>query len=364
MKISTWLVALAFTLGMVGCGGGSTNNASGSGAAAVSKAVAEALTNAVSIPNALLKMGALPAASADQVSVTQNDPPLSMQPGGATIMSLDVDNPDESTDPVESSLVQFSDSDSHFEVPRDSGSGDAGSTKGDAGTPDAQGVAHLMNDLMLDSGVCDNLCNQKFQLKMFQAVVLKSGKVSKHMTRDFELDCTNDGDSKKCASTGSSSKGDAGATSGSGGSKDAGASTGSAGASGGVASYAMELGTAFATFDGAACKCGTAPDKAKNPVYCSTAPYTQAEVTCIQDAVTAAGGSSDTAANCTIGALKTATMACASTCTCTQAAVEAEIATSKCATIPGVASCTGSSGSAGASGGAMDAGIAPVDAGQ
>ncbi|MFI5308096.1 MAG: hypothetical protein ACHQ53_12125 [Polyangiales bacterium] len=347
MRASTYFFLMA--VAAVGCGGGS-GSASTSGAT-TAKAAAEALTTGLTIKNGTLKAGGIAAATASMVMLTQTDPPISLAPGGGALMTLDADNPDESSDPVESTLMQFQDSDSHFEVPRSSGNADGGTG--------AQGVAHLEADMSVDKTACDNLCNKKFQLKMMQAVVLHSGKVSKQLMRDVELDCSKDGSASKCGGSTSSGTKDAGkaatGTSGtSGGSKDAGTSSSSAAMK--AATYAGEVTSSIAAFDTTACACGTAPDKMTSKTYCSTAPYPMSVVTCIQSAIMASTDPNlSTDASCAKLAFDSVAMSCSSGCTCTAAAINAAMQSMNCVTIAGTEACIPKS--------ASDAGARPADGG-
>jgi len=327
MRALTLLVALALVaITVTSCGGGSSGSGSSS-EGTTAKAAAEALTAGLMIANAKLKAGGIPTSTDDKVMLTQSDPPISMTPGSSTLMTLDADNPDESSDAVESTLMQFMDSSMHFEVPRGTG-------KADGGAGGSQGIAHLDADMSLDMTACDNLCNKKYPLKMLQAVVLHSGKVSKMLMRDFEMDCTKDGDSKKCggSSTSSTSKTDAGrsGTGGTSAAKDAGTSSMTSAAG---AQLATEIASDFAMLDQAACRCATPPS---TMTYCSTAPYSMSQIKCISDAIMAAGDAAGPAANCWGPAIKSVAGSCGSGCTCTQAAVES--AAMSCMKLPGAGS--------------------------
>ncbi len=346
-KVRTWLAPLG-TAAILTAGASCTSSGK-QAATPTGKAVAEALTTGANFPDGLIKKGAIPAADADKVSLAQNDPPIKLKPGDSVIMSLDADNPDEDSDPVDATLIQFEDSDSHIEVPRasgDGGSGDAGPSDTDAGSQ--TGVARLKTRLDLDGSTCDNLCNQEFTIRMFQAVLLKSGKVSKKLNRDFTLDCTEHGDSSKCEK--SSSKSDAGTST----KTDSGSSNGKGGSSGGgdasVNSYGGLLSGAYTAFDLAACGCGSAADMAGG-AYCANAPFSSSTVTCIKDGINAANASDvSTAASCQTQAINQAAATCMSGCgACTAADLMSAVA--DCGTLPEVDSCLGAADAGSGAGG-------------
>jgi hypothetical protein len=283
MRLGTWLGLLALGLA-VACGDDSSDDDGSSG----SRAVAEALTEGIQFENGLLRTGSIPEASADTVRLSQDDDVLRLAPGGSSLMSLAVENPEEG-DPVESTLIQFEDADGHVEVPAD---------ESDAGV----GNGELMLSFQVEDDICDAFCNKIFLIRMIQAVKLRSGGVSRHLLRSFELDCRQDGDADLCEDADPEGGRDGG--SGTGGSGTGGGGTGGSGT--GSPSTSRELTSAINQVNLAACMCTT---PGTTDPRCDEAPYASTELTCIGDAVTADGALS-ASASCLEMRLGSAASAC------------------------------------------------------
>jgi hypothetical protein len=183
-----------------------------------SQSLAEALSTGVKFDRGLFKKGPLPNpdSAAQKVKLTAEAATLGLKPGNSSIMSLDVDDPDDSTNPVQATLVQFEDSDSHVQVRLPSNA-----RKGDGGTGQ-NGVLHIENGFTVSKDICKNLCNRHLSSRLFIAVMLENGNVSQHAERDLDLDCTKDGDAKKCTSKSGNGSSTVDAGQGSGRAKDAG----------------------------------------------------------------------------------------------------------------------------------------------
>jgi len=282
MRLGIWLGL--FALGaFAACGdddGGDDDTSPGS-----SRAVAEALTEGIQFEDGLVRRGSIPDASADTVRLSQDDDVLRLAPGASALMSLAVDNPDED-DPVESTLIQFQEADDHVEVP---------AAEGDAGV----GTGALTLNFQVEDDICDAFCNQLFTIRMIQAVKLRSGGVSRHLLRTFELDCRQDGDADLCEDDGEGGR-DGGTSSGGNGGGGSGGS--------GSTSTSRELTAAVNQVNLAACGC--AMSGTTNP-YCTDAPYSRAEVTCLADAVTA-----DAELSASASCLEMRLESAASTCSC------------------------------------------------
>jgi hypothetical protein len=136
---------------------------------------------------------------------------------------------------------------------------------------------------------------------MFMAVKLNSGKISQHATLSLSLDCTNDGDAKKCdkASDAGTKKVTA---------KDAGKKDGAMDNTQGAM-----LALAYNLFDRAVCDCNMthAADG-----YCTTAPYKKEKIDCIEQAVNAVSdkGNVRSKVACDVKAITQATQACTASC--------------------------------------------------
>lgn len=209
---------------MVGCtSSGKTAQSGGS------NALSEALTRGVKFDKGLLKKGALPKSNAagDKVRLLTDAVALSMAPGKASIMTLDADNPDEDKHPVAATLMQFEGSDSQIEVPVGS---NTSRVDGGAG---ANALLHIENPFSVAKDICQFLCNQQLSSRITITVRLDNGGICQHQQQDLELDCTQDGDPKQCASTAGTgnhttdagSKRDAGAKTDAGSKTDAGTKT-------------------------------------------------------------------------------------------------------------------------------------------
>ncbi|MFI5309211.1 MAG: IPT/TIG domain-containing protein, partial [Polyangiales bacterium] len=198
-----------------GCGTSSNAAQDKSGA----KSLGEALTTGVMFDHGVVKSGAIPKAdpAAQKVHLLAEAAAFAFAPGQSSLMPLDVDNPDQDKNAVMSTLMQFDGSSSHVEVPAKASQTDAG--------VDQQGVLHLELGFTVSSDICKDLCNRRLASRLLFAVALGDGAVSEHVNRDVELDCTMDGDPKKCSPTG--------AVKGAGATRDA-ATSADAGADGGA----------------------------------------------------------------------------------------------------------------------------------
>lgn len=304
MRLHGRVMLVALLLASAACG--DDDDAATSNSEQTAKKVATALTSNVLFADGVVELGEIPDTSEDTVSLKQEDQVLSLEPDTAEILALEVDNPGEGDNPVESTLMQFEgDEDHHVEVPKGTGGGDAGT--------DAGAGANTINiDFMVDGDVCAKLCDDTFTITMVQAVKLKKGGISKHLKRTIKLDCSKKGDHSACpkestpSTSGSSGKG------GSGGSSSAGK-----GGSGGSSSSAImdttlgaEFGRVLAAANTALCtKC--APFKGTT----CAAMLPKAAVACVQDAVAAKGGRADASAKLNeiavkLGDILSACMAC------------------------------------------------------
>jgi hypothetical protein len=120
-----------------------------------------------------------------------------LTPGADALLVLDVDPPE--TEPT-AALIQFADVPVYFLVD-DSGFvdpaavADGGSTGLDGG---AAGPKRVGLSYKVAKDVCDDLCDTTYDIEITQAV--KIGKeISKHTRSMLRLDCSDDGDPKRCA---------------------------------------------------------------------------------------------------------------------------------------------------------------------
>jgi hypothetical protein len=162
------------------------------------EAAAQQLTIKMEIPNSQAREGAIPDPTAGTVSLMPSTGTVMLAPGApASILALDVDNPDEDSNPVGATLLQFEgDDDNHIHAD--------GSV--------ADGTLETMYSVTDDA--CDGLCAKVYTFTMYQAVELEDESVSETIERTIELDCRDDGDPDLCGDGG----GGAGGSGGSGGS--------------------------------------------------------------------------------------------------------------------------------------------------
>jgi hypothetical protein len=203
-----------------------TLGCSGSGKIAQSstdeQSLAEALTKNVVFLDGLVKNGAIgkPDPAARKVKLAgvagldlKPDVDESLMP-----LTVDVDNPDEGSNALDVVLMQFEGSKSHIEVASKlalaHGHGPVGHS--DAGADADAGAVqgeHSRLDLYFDvdeAKTCATLCNKQYRTQLVVAVALADGSISEHQLRAVALDCTKNGDPKRCGKTGSARK-DAGA---------------------------------------------------------------------------------------------------------------------------------------------------------
>lgn len=185
MKFGTWLGLAAIV-----CAAGCSSSGKKTANQGDSKAVSEALSTGIMVEHGMKLAGVIPKPTATKVDVTQqDDAPLMLAPAGNgdSIMSLDADNPDEDTDPVTAMLMQFGDSNDHIEADVEASESDGGTA--DAGTT----TKHYEVKFTVDDSICKNFCKGEFEGVMVQALKLKKGGITKHVNRNFKLDCRDKG---------------------------------------------------------------------------------------------------------------------------------------------------------------------------
>lgn len=158
------------------------------------RSLAEALTSGVKFDHGVLRGRPLPGSDSggERVRLLIDAATLRLAPGQESTMTLDVANPDEDDEPMDSVLLQFEDSDSHIEVARD----DDNVSRPDAGAGD--GDLHVELPFSVDDDICEQLCNRRYSSLIIMAVTLADGSVSRHEERAIELDCSRHGDPDRC----------------------------------------------------------------------------------------------------------------------------------------------------------------------
>jgi hypothetical protein len=195
-------IALASVLvfAVFGCG------SSGKKAAGSEKeSVAEALSKHVHFAHQLTRRGDIgkedDAARKVKLSGAAG---LHVAPNADSLMSLDVENPDQDDNAAKNVLCQFAGSSGHSEIPvkevlADQGGGDdAGSSGGDAGAGSDTDQLHLDVTFEVDGDICESLCNRRFTAQLIVAIALADGSISEQQLRSVTLDCSDDGDPKQC----------------------------------------------------------------------------------------------------------------------------------------------------------------------
>jgi hypothetical protein len=215
-------------LGLVACSGSTAQPVQGSPGATLTAA----LMARVHFEDGQLQKETLPRAdpAAERVKLSRDSSTLSFAPAEASIMGLDVDNPDQQTNAVEATLVQFADGDGYIKVPAKNKIKAA-----DTGTAPSDRLT-IENPYTVDADLCDELCNKIYETQCEFAVLLHSGGVSLHQTRNLLVDCTKTGHADKCSPSDKKSAPGTAQARGAAGTDGTGGVHGSAGASGDMVS--------------------------------------------------------------------------------------------------------------------------------
>jgi len=168
------------------------------------EAVLQALSEAVNFEGGTVIEGALPDTTAPDVSIAPLSETVIMAPDADSIMAIEVDNPDEGSDPVASTLIRFANARSYIEVQASSrkrpvdaeGDGDAGT--GDAGDTSVATTVRIENPFTVAGDVCAGLCDKVFAVDVTEVSTLESGAVGESNTRTLALDCRTAGSASDC----------------------------------------------------------------------------------------------------------------------------------------------------------------------
>jgi hypothetical protein len=181
-----WLIAaLVMLTGMaVSCGddsGASPEEDEG----ATRRRVAEALSAGIDFEGGIPVLEPMPETTDEDLVVEQDDAPIELDPGVASLLPFTIENDDED-DPVVATLLQFEDGDEdeHIEV--------------DLELADGETMAEVM--LTVDDSVCDTLCADNFAVKLIQALKTRGGRIGARITRNLLLACPEDGEDAMCES--------------------------------------------------------------------------------------------------------------------------------------------------------------------
>lgn len=181
-----WLIGAALALGTAagGCGDDS-GGAESDDSAATRRLVAAALTAGIDFEQGTVRLAVLPETTNDDLVIEQDDEAVSLEPGTVSLLSFSVDNPDEEEDAVAAVLLQFEDDeDQHIEVTLEM----------------LDAASSFEVPFTVDSNICNNLCNAKFDLRLLQKLKLQSGAIGRIARRTFSLDCTARGFEDLCES--------------------------------------------------------------------------------------------------------------------------------------------------------------------
>lgn len=139
---------------------------------------ARAIAAAISVRDADVVQGSLPKTTDSRVTILPLEPTLVSEPGDATIMQLEVTDPE--ARPVRATLMQIEDEDKHYRTPQEGG-----------------GTA-TRSQLELEKDLCENRCDTAFIVLLHEAVELEDGTISRHNTRQLVIDCRALGDPDAC----------------------------------------------------------------------------------------------------------------------------------------------------------------------
>jgi len=167
--------------------------------------LAEALTAAVSFEDGTVIDGPLPASTRNDIGITPLEDVVIVSPGAPTrIMALIVDNPDEGSDPVASTLIQFANSRSYVDVEATTRRALDASTRDPSVTepsePSATEVV-IENGYTVDANVCATLCDKIYATTVTEASVLESGAIGARSTREIAVDCRDAGSRDNCGAS-------------------------------------------------------------------------------------------------------------------------------------------------------------------
>jgi hypothetical protein len=249
-----WLIAaLVMLTGMaVSCGddsGASPEEDEG----ATRRRVAEALSAGIDFEGGIPVLEPMPETTDEDLVVEQDDAPIELDPGVASLLPFTIENDDED-DPVVATLLQFEDGDEdeHVEV--------------DLELEDGETMAEVM--LTVDDSVCDTLCADNFAVKLIQALKTRGGRIGARITRTLLLACPEDGEEAMCESA---DPGDGDGDGDTGGDGD--------GDGDGVIDLIDDLARASIAVRGALCECN-------GNINCSSLQWlTTAERDCVRAAV-------------------------------------------------------------------------------
>lgn len=143
---------------------------------------ADALMRSLAFDGARVRRGELPT-STDTVTLGLAAQLAELEPGAASLLPLEVQNPEAAENPEEFVLLQFEGRDDHLAVPVQSG---------------VDGPGDLNLGFSVDDEVCSALCARRFDLGMLCALELEDGEVSGRWTIELVLDCREFGDPKLC----------------------------------------------------------------------------------------------------------------------------------------------------------------------
>lgn len=259
---------------LLACG----DSSDGGGEETSKASAAERLTELMHFEGGTVRSGKIQEPTNRTVMLSASKGTVTLDPDQpASILALDVDNSDE--EPVSAFLLQFGDEDSHVEVDKE--------------VEPSAAPTEVELSFEIDDTICDELCATTFEVKVKQAAKLADDAVTEAETVTMVLDCTDHGDPKLCTGDEpepAQPEPDAGeADSGPPPEADAGSDAGmpDAGELVDLATLAADLSTAFAADHDALCMNCTDPSRI--PCY---AVVPSGAITCIEDAVTAAAGTS------------------------------------------------------------------------
>lgn len=139
---------------------------------------AEAIAAAIRFRDAEIVQGSLPATTDARVTILPLEPTIVMEPGAASIMGLEVTDPEDR--PVAATLMQIEDEKKHYRTPQEGNGSSA------------------QSQISLEDELCEGRCDTAFVVLLHEAVELEDGSISRKNTRQLVIDCRELGSADAC----------------------------------------------------------------------------------------------------------------------------------------------------------------------
>lgn len=190
-----------FALSSAACAAGCADDGGGTTASPAS----EALLESMDFGDGMKVDGEGAPSTRSDVVITPVVQTVIVSPGTSNVLAIDIDNPDEDSDPVVVTQVELQTDKGHFEVGVQGKTLGGQQRTGDAGVPDAGtepaaagAQIRIENHFEVAQGVCKNLCNTFHSVEVHESAVLGGGEVGARALRQLVLDCSGAGDPARC----------------------------------------------------------------------------------------------------------------------------------------------------------------------